>query len=82
MIRKTYSILLLLFCCMTSWAQQTIDLPASPSDSYHPSIQVFLPAADKANGCAVILCQGSGSFTGRKRCCRKAAIAASISSTS
>ena len=60
MIRKTYSILLLLFCCMTTWAQQTIDLPASPSDSYHPSIQVFLPAADKANGCAVILCPGGG----------------------
>ncbi len=25
-----------------------------------PSIQVFLPAADKANGCAVILCPGGG----------------------
>ncbi len=25
-----------------------------------PSIQVFLPPADKANGCAVILCPGGG----------------------
>lgn len=25
-----------------------------------PTIQVFLPAADKANGCAVILCPGGG----------------------
>ena len=26
----------------------------------NPSIQVFLPPADKANGCAVILCPGGG----------------------
>lgn len=42
------------------WAQQTYNLPTSPSDTYQPSIQVFLPSADKANGCAVILCPGGG----------------------
>ena len=60
MIRKTCSFILFLLCGLTSWAQQTYDLPASKSDTYKPSIQVFLPAADKANGCAVILCPGGG----------------------
>lgn len=60
MIRKTCSFILFLLCSLTSWAQQTYDLPASKSDTYKPSIQVFLPAADKANGCAVILCPGGG----------------------
>lgn len=60
MIRKTCSFVLFLLCGLTSWAQQTYDLPASKSDTYKPSIQVFLPAADKANGCAVILCPGGG----------------------
>ena len=60
MIRKTCSFILFLLCSFTSWAQQTYDLPASKSDTYKPSIQVFLPAADKANGCAVILCPGGG----------------------
>ena len=60
MIRKTCSFILLLLCSLTSWAQQTYDLPVSQSDTYKPSIQVFLPAADKANGCAVILCPGGG----------------------
>lgn len=60
MIRKTCSFILFLLCSLTSWAQQTYDLPASKSDPYKPSIQVFLPAADKANGCAVILCPGGG----------------------
>ena len=60
MIRKTCSFILFLLCGLTSWAQQTYDLPASKSDPYKPSIQVFLPAADKANGCAVILCPGGG----------------------
>ena len=60
MIRKTISFILFLLCGLTSWAQQTYDLPASKSDTYKPSIQVFLPAADKANGCAVILCPGGG----------------------
>ena len=60
MIRKTCSFILFLLCSLTSWAQQTYDLSASKSDPYKPSIQVFLPAADKANGCAVILCPGGG----------------------
>ena len=60
MIRKTCSFILFLLCGLTSWAQQTYDLPASKSDPYKPSIQDFLPAADKANGCAVILCPGGG----------------------
>lgn len=60
MIRKTCSFILFLLCGLTSWAQQTYDLPASKSDTYKSSIQVFLPAADKANGCAVILCPGGG----------------------
>ncbi len=60
MIRKTCSFILFLLCGLTSWAQQTYDLPASKSDTYKPSIQVFLPAVDKANGCAVILCPGGG----------------------
>ncbi len=78
MIRKTYSFILFLFCSLTTWAQQTYDLPlAKPVTTdtekvtgegarknitgvVKPSIQVFLPAADKANGCAVILCPGGG----------------------
>ncbi len=78
MIRKTYSFILFLFCNLTTWAQQTYDLPlAKPVTTdtekvtgegarknitgvVKPSIQVFLPPADKANGCAVILCPGGG----------------------
>ena len=78
MIRKTYSFILFLFCSLTTWAQQTYDLPlAKPVTTdtekvtgegarknitgvVKPSIQVFLPATDKANGCAVILCPGGG----------------------
>ena len=60
MKRPILSIILALLCCIPSWAQQTYDLPASTSDTYKPSIQVFLPSAEKANGCAVILCPGGG----------------------
>lgn len=60
MIRSTFSFIIGLLCCLTAQAQQIYDLPASKTDTYKPSIQVFLPSADKANGCAVILCPGGG----------------------
>lgn len=60
MKRPTLSLIIFLLCCLTLQAQQTYDLATSPSDTYKPSIQVFLPSADKANGCAVILCPGGG----------------------
>ena len=60
MKRPTFSFIIFLICCLTTRAQQTYNLPASPSDTYQPSIQVFLPSADKANGCAIILCPGGG----------------------
>ena len=60
MKRPTLFLIIFLLCCLTLQAQQTYDLSTSPSDTYKPSIQVFLPSADKANGCAVILCPGGG----------------------
>ncbi len=60
MKRPTLFLIIFLLCCLTLQAQQTYDLATSPSDTYKPSIQVFLPSADKANGCAVILCPGGG----------------------
>ena len=60
MKRPTLFLIIFLLCRLTLQAQQTYDLSTSPSDTYKPSIQVFLPSADKANGCAVILCPGGG----------------------
>ena len=60
MKRPTLFLIIFLLCCLTLQAQQTYDLSTSPSDTYKPSIQVFLSSADKANGCAVILCPGGG----------------------
>lgn len=46
------------FCLSPIKAQTTYDLPTK--DAGAGTIEVYLPKADKANGCAVVLCAGGG----------------------
>jgi len=58
MKRLTFLLIIIFTLCVATHAQTTYDLPTKDADA--GTIEVYLPKADQANGCAVVLCAGGG----------------------